>query len=169
MPLIRRENREPARNRGQEYGLDPTQTWDPFRLMDTLLRWDPFREGRGWAARGMDNYYPHFDVKETPDGYWFTADLPGVKEGDLDISVTGNVLTVSGKREEERVEENAQYYAMERGHGQFTRSFSLPDGADTGNVKADLKDGVLQIQLGKRSEVQPKKISIGTTSSGAKA
>ena len=54
-----------------------------------------------------------------------------------------------------------QYHAMERSYGQFVRSFSLPDGADSEGVKAELKDGVLTVHVGKRPEVQPKKIAIG--------
>jgi HSP20 family protein len=160
--IIRRENREVARQREQGPGWDPFSSWEPFRVMDALLRLDPFRENRGGFFRGGDTYYPHFDVKETRDGYLFKADVPGVKENDLDLSVTGNVLTISGRREEEQREEGEQYHALERTYGQFTRSFSLPEGVDTSNVKAELKDGVLTVQLGKRPEVQPRKIAIGS-------
>jgi HSP20 family molecular chaperone IbpA len=78
--LIRRENREVARNRGNDYGWDPPRNWEPFRMMDALLRWDPFRDQRGWPLGGGESYFPHFDVKETSDGYHITADLPGVKD-----------------------------------------------------------------------------------------
>jgi HSP20 family protein len=109
---------------------------------------------------------PRFDVKETGDAYLFTADLPGVKESDLDISLAGNILTVSGKREEEHRDEGEQYHATERSHGQFTRSFSLPDTADTGHVQASLKDGVLHLHVPKKPEVQPRKIPIGGAARG---
>jgi HSP20 family protein len=161
--LIRRDNREVARPRGQEYNLDPFRSLDPLRMMDALLRWDPFRETGGWLARGGEPFVPRFDVKETKDGYMLHADLPGVKEGDLEISLTGNMLTVTGHREDERRDEGEQYFTMERSHGQFSRSFSLPDGADAEGVKADLKDGVLTIQVPKKPEVQPKKITVGKT------
>jgi HSP20 family protein len=157
--LIRRDNREVARNRNSQD--DGFAGWEPFRMMDTLLRWDPFRDNRGWFTRGAESYLPHFDVKETGDAYLFTADLPGVKESDLDISLAGNMLTVSGKREEEQREEGEQYHATERSYGQFTRSFSLPDTADTGNVQASLKDGVLHLHVPKKPEVQPRRIPIG--------
>jgi HSP20 family protein len=139
--LIRRDNRELA--------------WDPFRA---LFRWDPFTETRGLRN---EFFSPHFDVKENKDGFTFSADLPGVKESDLEISVTGNVLGISGHRSEEHREEGDQFHAVERGYGQLSRSFALPEGADLDNVKADLKDGVLTIHLAKRPEVQPRKISIG--------
>src|SRR5688500_10153000 len=97
--LIRRNNREVTRTRTQDYALDALRSWEPFRLMNAMLRWEPFRElGSGWTAM-TETFSPRFDVKETRDGYLFRADLPGVRNNDLEISVTGSVLTISGKRE----------------------------------------------------------------------
>lgn len=106
-------------------------------------------------------FYPSFEVKETEKAYVFKADVPGVKEGDLEVTVTGNRLTVSGKRESEKEEKTDTYYTCERSYGSFSRSFTLPEGTDVGAVTADLKDGVLTVALPKRPEVQPKKIPIG--------
>src|SRR2546421_7973383 len=105
--LIKRNNRETERSNDQGHHWQSFESWDPFRAMEAMLRWDPFRENRGYLPPGSD-YRPQFDVKESADGYLFVADLPGVKESDLDISVTGNVLTISGKREEERRAEDAK-------------------------------------------------------------
>jgi HSP20 family protein len=162
--LIRRENREPARQ-SSDY------RFDPFRVMDALLRWDPFRDDGGGLTHGGE-FTARFDVKETKDAYVIKADLPGVKEGDLEVSLNGSMLTIRGKREEERKEEGDNYYAIERSAGSFTRSFTLPDSADGEHVSADLKDGVLEVRLPKKAESQPKRISIGTagqTSSEGKA
>jgi HSP20 family protein len=134
--------------------------WDPFRLMRDLLA-DPFGEMTPYAAR-VPAFVPHFDVKETEEGYVFKADLPGVKEPDLDISLTGNRLTVSGKREAEERHEGETYFAFERTYGSFTRSFTLPDGADGEHVQAELKHGVLTLVLPKKPENQPRKITLKT-------
>lgn len=168
MALIRRENREAARPRTPEFGMEPFRSWDPFRMMDTLLRWDPMRETA--LFRG-DAFVPRFDVKETKDAYVFRADLPGVKDSDVEISLTGSVLTVTGRREEERRDEGEQYHTIERSYGEFARSFSLPEGTDADNVKAELKEGVLTVHVPKKPEVQPRKISIGKGggTEGAKA
>lgn len=83
-------------------------------------------------------FAPKFDVRESADSYVFTADLPGIKEDDLDISVTGNRLTVSGRREEEKNQEDDRYYAIERSYGSFSRSFTLPEGYDLDNIDAEL-------------------------------
>jgi HSP20 family protein len=152
--LIRRNpSREMSRERQQqEYG------WDPFRMMDALLRWDPFRSGLGEAA---GTFAPAIDVKESKDSYVVRCDLPGVKENDIDVSVTGNVVTISGRREQENREENDQFFALERSYGTFMRTLALPDGANLEDVRAELKDGVLMLVVPKRPEVQPRKIAIG--------
>src|SRR3982751_3279769 len=96
--LVKRENREVARGGGQQY------RWDPFRAMDALLRWDPSRDDLGALAPWAGRYAARFDVKETKDAYVLTADLPGVKEEEIDVSLSGNMLTISGKKEEEHKE-----------------------------------------------------------------
>jgi HSP20 family protein len=154
--LIRRNpNREVSRERAPEY------TWDPFRMMDTLLRWEPFRASLG---EGTSAFSPAIDVKETKDAYVVRADLPGVNEGDIEVSVTGNVLALSGRREQEVREENEQFFALERTSGTFMRTLTLPDGANLDDIRAELKDGVLSLVVPKRPEVQPRKISISKES-----
>jgi HSP20 family protein len=71
------------------------------------------------------------------------------------------MLTVSGKREEEKREEGERFYAYERRHGSFTRSFTLPEGVDVEHINAELKEGVLSLTVPKRPEVQPKRIQLG--------
>lgn len=140
----------------------PQSEWDPFRLMQEMWGgWDPFRQMA--PVYGEERgFMPTFDVKENKDGYVFKADLPGVKEGDLEISLTGNMLTIAGKREAEKRDEGDTWYSYERSYGSFTRSFTLPEGADGDNVRADLRDGVLTLMLPKRPELQPKRIAVGS-------
>ena len=157
MAIVRRGEGGQMTGRGRE--------WDPFETMRQLLSWDPFQEmvprvWRGGEERGMA-FVPSFDVRETKDAYVFKADLPGFKEQDLDINLTGNRLTISGKREMEKVEDNDRYYCCERSHGSFTRVFTLPEGVNVDQVQADLKDGVLGIHVPKTPETQPKRIQLG--------
>ena len=136
--------------------------WDPLRAARELLRWDPFREMAPYAP-AMENiaaFSPAFEVKETKEGFTFKADVPGVKEADIDITRTGNRLTVSGKREADREESSDTYYAYERSYGTFTRAFTLPDGIDGDHIHAELKDGVLTLVVPKLPAVLPKKINL---------
>lgn len=135
--------------------------WEPFRLMESMLGWMPISALLPTSvSTGPQNHMPWFDVKETRDSYVLAADLPGIREEDLDISLTGNQLVVSGKRECEECAENEQYHLRERSYGRFSRSFSLPDGIDAEQVKAHLKEGVLTLTIGKKPEVQPRRIQV---------
>jgi HSP20 family protein len=139
-------------------GMEPFRMFDPFRMMRDIMGPDLFG-GLVHPSGGM--FAPDIEVKETKDAYVLTADLPGVKEQELEVSVTGNRLMVSGKREEEERREDDRYFAYERTYGAFSRSLVLPEGADMSGIKAELKDGVLAIKIPKRAEVQPKRIQVG--------
>lgn len=163
--LIRRENRDLGR-RAAGAALDP------FRIMDAFLG-DGFLGGDGFgpleAGSAPRAFAPAFEVRETKDAYVFEADVPGVAEKDLDIQMTGNVLTISGERRHERAENEGgeRYFAVERSYGKFTRAFSLPDGTDAEHVTADVKNGVLTLRVPKKPEVQPRRIPLGATPAGS--
>ncbi|BDG04167.1 Hsp20/alpha crystallin family protein [Anaeromyxobacter oryzae] len=145
--------------RTESGSMEPSRFFDPFELMRDVMRWEPFRE-LGMLGRHELAFVPSFEVKETKDAYVFKADLPGVREPDLEISLTGARLMVTGKREEEKKEEGERYYAYERSYGSFTRSFTLPEGVDAEHAEAELKNGVLTVSIPKRPEVKPKKIEL---------
>lgn len=132
---------------------------EPFRLMRDFLRWDPYREAAGDFEPG-GAFLPSFDVKETADAYLFSADMPGIRDEDLDIDLTGNRLTVKGRREPLARGEGETFHLVERASGTFTRSFTLPEAVDPGEVKAELRQGVLFLSIPKRPETRPQKIRI---------
>src|SRR5260370_17617389 len=107
--LMRRENRDVTRQEGIE------QRWDPLRMMDALLRWDPFRLDGNLPVRG-DEFIPRFDIKDTKTAYELRADLPGVKDEDLDVQVNGSILTISRKREDDQPQERHHYYPLQRSY-----------------------------------------------------
>lgn len=127
---------------------------DPFRTLEAMLQTD-----RG-TRRTEPTFAPRFDVKESKEGFVFHADLPGIKDEDVQISVTGNQLTIAGKRDAEEKKDTEDYHVLERSHGSFSRTFTLPETADLEKVKAELKDGVLTVSLPKRTESQPRRITI---------
>ncbi len=149
--LIRRTRNDPG-------SMLSTRYTDPFEMMRDLMRWDPFAELG--AGRPDASFAPSFEVKETKDAYTFKADLPGIQESDLEISLTGNRLTVSGKREEEARSEEDRFYAYERSYGSFSRSFTLPEGVDVEHAEAGLNQGVLTVSIPKKPEVKPRKIEV---------
>ena len=162
--IIRRQRpqqREIAR-RGAAFG------WDPFSALTGLMRWDPFGDVEQTVAAPAGMFVPDFDVRETPDAYVFRADLPGVRADDLESTMTGDRITISGKREEERTEANETYFISERTEGAFTRSFRLPQGSDPDQIEAELKDGVLTLTVPKRTESKGRKIQVGAGAASSK-
>jgi len=133
----------------------------PLRTLRELLAWDPFQEMAPLLPHEIQKVIPPFEVRETKDRFVFIADLPGVEVKDIEILLTGNRLTVTGIRMD-KVEkgEEGEYYARERTYGRFSRSFTLPEGADLTAVQANLSAGVLTIVFPKVPAVQPKKIPV---------
>lgn len=142
-----------AREKGNLY-----RTRDPYALARSFFGFDPFMAFENRPAKA--NFTPTFEVKEYSDSYVLVADLPGVKEQDIEISLHNNVLTISGERRAEERKEGERYLVSERQYGQFARSFSLPDEADGEKVSANLSEGMLTVSIAKRAESQPRKISI---------
>lgn len=136
--------------------------FDPFQAMREMLRWDPMTDlYRGFPTdRAGVVFSPLFDVRETNDAFILQADVPGVYEKDLDISLTNNRLIVSGKRESEQEVKGETYYRSERTWGSFSRSFNLPTDVDANKVTAELKSGVLVIHLPKTGESMTKHIAV---------
>lgn len=133
-------------------------TLEPFRLMRDFMRWDPLRDYDLGAPAAA--FMPSFDVKETSDAYQFKADLPGILEADLEISLEGTRLTVAGKREEETLKDGERSHLSERSHGRFSRTFTLPEDVEGEKVVAELRHGVLTLMVPKRPEVRPRKINV---------
>jgi HSP20 family protein len=103
---------------------------------------------------------PSVDVAETDDQYVVKASLPGVKADDLDISVTGNTLTIKGQVEDEKTISEEQYHLRERRYGSFARTVALPASVDVESIEATYEDGVLTLTAPKTEEDKRKRITL---------
>ena len=111
-------------------------------------------------ATGAQNWVPSSDILETDDHLLINLDLPGMKQENLDIQLTGNnTLTIRGERKFEEIDK-AKYHRLERFYGNFTRSYVLPSNVETDKITASFKDGVLEIVLPKAESAKARKISI---------
>ena len=106
------------------------------------------------------SWIPTVDISETETGFDIRAELPGVSEDDISVSVTDNVLTVKGEKQHEEKTDGRNYHRVERRYGRFQRSFTLPRHIKTGAIKAEFKDGVLSLEIPKAEEAKPTEISI---------
>jgi HSP20 family protein len=131
-----------------ERRFDDVLSWP---LLPAVWRRIPTME-MGWA--------PAIDVFEKEDKFVVKAELPGMKEEDIDISVVGNTLTIKGERTAESEVEEDDYYYCERSYGSFSRSIDVPSNVDTQKIEANYEDGVLEVSLPKTPEVKPNKISV---------
>jgi HSP20 family protein len=137
---------------------------DPFAMARELLSWDPFFR-IDWPTRQLSTqptaYIPAFNVVERQDAYYVSADLPGVADEDVDVTVQDNHLIVSGSRKAEERKEGENYFIYERRAGNFSRAFALPENADSESVEASLNNGVLEVRVAKRESAKPRKVQLG--------
>jgi HSP20 family protein len=151
------------------------ERWRPF---GTLERWEPFRNlgdiqsevnrlfeafsGRpaGVSAPGRTSWMPSLDMYETKDDLVLRMEVPGVREKDVTVSITGDLLTVKGERRWDDESKDKKYLHVERAYGQFERLIQLPMAVQTDKVKAAYREGVLEITLPKAEELKPREIKV---------
>lgn len=104
--------------------------------------------------------YPAINVWANEDGVVVTAELPGVNPDDIDISVVGSTLTLTGERQPEALQDGEMYHRRERRHGKFTRTFELPFTVEADGVSAVFEKGVLHVSLPRSEAEKPRKISV---------
>ena len=125
------------------------------RLFDSFWQGDFLPESLS-LGRG----FPNVEVSETDADIVVRADLPGMEAKDVDVSLSGDVLTIKGERKEEKEEKEKAYHYKEMRYGSFSRSVRLPATVDVEKISAECKKGVLRITLGKSEVAKSKKIAI---------
>src|ERR671931_1037783 len=145
--------------------------------MATLVRWEPFRElatlqsemsrlmnsfaggGNGESTR---SWVPALDVWETENEIVYALDLPGIPEDDISIEFEDGSLTVTAARERKQEVSDDKLYRFERRFGTYSRTFGLPQGVTQDVIKAEYRDGVLEVHVSKPEQVKPRRIQIGS-------
>jgi HSP20 family protein len=147
--LIRRETRSPL----ARWGLWDSDFDRVFQNFLSPLRW--VEEAAG------EDLFPAMDVKERDDEFIILADMPGVKKEDIDVTLENGILTISAETKGETEEkEGERLLRRERRYGKYVRSLRLGTQIDEKKVKANYKDGVLELILPKAEEVKPRKITV---------
>lgn len=143
-----------------------TSNQDAARLQHEMSRvLDGFLSPVGfWPAAATRSGWPKLDVSETDSHVNVVAELPGVKQEEIDIEVQTDVLRISGEKKDERVVNEQNYHATERSFGRFDRSVSLPAEVDGQQAEATFKDGVLSISLPKVKATGAQKVTIKSVS-----
>ena len=118
------------------------------------------RFGNGNGGLKLADWSPQVDIVEDEKEYLIKADLPEMKKDEINVSVENGMLSVSGERKTEKEEKNKKFHRIERSYGRFERTFMVPEDADGAKVKAEFKDGVLQVHLPKNPVAKPKAIEV---------
>jgi HSP20 family protein len=115
---------------------------------------------RGWTSGALSGLTPCMDVSETKAAIEYAFELPGLTQKDIQITIEGDTLTISGEKKLEKETKDQQRRVIESHYGAFERSVSLPPSVDPGRIKAVMSDGVLRITVPKRAGAEPKTIEI---------
>ena len=111
---------------------------------------------RGSAAAGMGMFTPSIDVKENEKEFIIKAELPGVEEKDIEVTVTNDAVTIQGEKKEEKEDKDKNYYYMERSYGSFSRVIPLEAEIESNKAEARFKNGILDIKIPKNQSVKEK-------------
>lgn len=165
----------PVKSAGKPTPAPAARSWSPFeslrqeidRLFDDFhpLGWrSAFGRTPGpdvpWPRLGALQIAPAIDLVEKGHEFEITCELPGMDEGDIELKLVGDMLTIKGEKTEQKEEREKDYHLSERRYGSFQRSFQLPDGVDAGKIEASFAKGVLTVKLPKSTEAQKKEKKI---------
>ena len=140
--------------------------WRPFseeisslrREMDNL--WNRFFGETPLARRLTEEWWPSVDLSETKDSFIIKAELPGLDAKDVEVRISGNVLTLKGEKKKEEEEKDEHHYRAERYYGSFHRTFQLPTNVKAEKIEATFEKGVLKVMLPKVEEAKKKPIEV---------
>jgi len=141
------------------------ERWDPFRWLSQMQReinrlFEEGFSGRELEPISLKGWYPKLDVVETKDEVIVRADLPGMKQSDIEVSVSDGDLLIRGERKEEKEIKEENYYRREREYGAFRRTVPLPKGVKAEQIKATYQDGILEVKFPKPEEAKAKQVKI---------
>jgi HSP20 family protein len=141
--------------------------WDPFReLEDVSTRLNRvfgrplIRSESGKEMLAVADWEPSVDISETDTAYLIKGEIPGVKREDVKVTIENGMLTIQGERKQEKEETGKKFSRVECSYGSFMRSFQVPDDADEDSVKAEFKDGMLNITLPKSAKGKSKSVDV---------
>src|ERR1700751_1024040 len=152
--------------------LNKVRTWNPLREMDeTQNRFNPFflagfpnRMGSGEIdSLTVADWSPDVDISEDDRGYLLKADLPEMKKDDIRVTVEDGILCVSGERKSVKEDQKRKFHRIERSFGNFRRSFTLPEDADSTKVTAEFRAGGLKVHLPTTPVARSKAIEVKVT------
>ena len=139
--------------------MNTLSIWNPIHDMDELFH-NRLASVLGGKGLSSVTWSPVVDIEETKNDYVIRAELPGLDKDKVKVVVEDGILTLSGERDLERKVEGKTFHHVERSHGSFSRSFTLPEAVNAESVEAKFRDGLLEIHVKKLEELLPKAIEV---------
>ncbi len=145
--------------------------WDPFveledvsKQLNRIFGKFPARtEQPGRELLATADWAPSVDITETDTAYLIKGEIPGVNKEDIKVNIENGMLTMCGERKQEKEEKGKKFHRIERSYGSFVRSFRLPDNVDEAAIKAEFKDGMLNVTLPKSTQAKTKSTNVTVT------
>ena len=144
--------------------------WDPFveledvsKHLNRIFGKFPARTEPSRELLAMAEWAPNVDITETDTAYLIKGEIPGVNKEDVKVNIEDGMLIMSGERKQEKEEQGKKFHRIERCYGSFMRSFRLPDNVDESAVKAEFKDGMLNVTLPKSAQAKTKAVNVSVT------
>jgi len=139
--------------------------WRPFGELSSFRReidriWNQFLGERPLARMLAEEWTPSVDISETKDGFLVKAELPGLEAKDVDVSISGDLLTIKGEKKKEEEEKDEHHYCVERYYGSFQRIFRLPNDVKGDEIEAIFDKGILKVTIPKIEEAKKKDIKV---------
>jgi HSP20 family protein len=140
-------------------GLGSQRSWDPIRELQRevgrlIVSLDPFQSGRRLHG------YPPLNVHDAGDRYFLSVQLPGMTPADIELTITGETITIRGERKRAEGVKDDSYRRQERPIGRWTRSITLPDRVESAQVGASFSDGILTVTIPKAEDARPRRITV---------
>jgi len=151
LPIFRSRSTDIANNRSNIENIFEEFFHDFNRLSSPLL-----------SETMRASLLPRLNISEADNKYLIEAELPGVKQNDLELKLDNNILIIKGKTEENNENKERNYFMRERYYGSFQRSLTLPNNTNEDDINATFKDGILNIEITKKLENSTKKIEVKT-------
>lgn len=144
--------------------------WHPIKELEEVSRRMGHLLGRSYVPIESDremlemaDWTPSVDISETDTTYMLKGEIPGVKKEDVRVSIQDGMLTIAGERKMEKEAKDEKLHRIERSYGSFLRSFCVPDDADESAIKAEFKDGILNVTLPKSAAAKPSAIEVSVS------
>jgi HSP20 family protein len=144
--------------------------WDPFveledvsKHLNRIFGRFPARTEADREVLTMADWSPTVDITETDSAYMIKGEIPSVNKEDVKVTIEDGMITMRGERKQEKEEKDKKFHRIERSYGSFLRSFRVPDDVDETAVKAEFKDGMINVTLPKSGKSKAKSINVSIT------